>query len=88
MIFIGMRKRIIKITNRQLKEATGVEAFNDVSATEVPGYSGTKEISVGGYLDDNELAEPITTDDYADTMAPQSCYYRSLGYGSGRVRRS
>ena len=87
MIFIGMKKRIIKITNRQLKEATGVNAFNTIQGTDVPGYSGTKEISTGGYLDDNELAEPTTTDDYADTMAPQSCYYRSLGYGSGRVRR-
>lgn len=83
-----MKQRVIKITNRQLKEATGVDAFNDMQATDVPGYSGTAEISTGGYLDDNELAEPVTTDDYADTMSPQSCYYRSLGYGSGRVRRN
>lgn len=67
-----MKKRIIKITERQLKETEG-KAFEYLNIdNDTTPHNGNSEISVSGKLNDIENGKPITTDKVASTIIPQS----------------
>lgn len=69
--------RIVRLTEEQMKyieENTILNGFDTPS--EVPEYTMSK-VSVSGKMNPEEFADPITTDDKADTMA------KSFPWGTG-----
>lgn len=77
------KMRLIKITEKQLREA---ESFNYFSGSDTPNGDGNTHISVGGRYDGNEMAKPIDSNDIAssETASSYNRYYdRSHG-----IRRS
>jgi len=71
--------RLIKITEKQLRE---VEGFNYFSGSDMPNGDGNTHISVGGRYDGNEMAKPIDGNDIASSETANSYnryYDRSHG---------
>lgn len=71
--------RLIKITEKQLRE---VEGFNYFSGSDTPNGDGNTHISVGGRYDGNEMAKPIDSNDIASSETANSYnryYDRSHG---------
>lgn len=71
--------RLIKITEKQLRE---VEGFNYFSGSDTPNGDGNTHISVGGRYDGNEMAKPIDGNDIASSETANSYnryYDRSHG---------
>jgi hypothetical protein len=79
------KKRLIRITENQLKEA---ETFNFLNGTSEPHCDGQRAISADGRLDDDDYGQPETTDDIADTVSPQAYlrYFDKI-YGGNGIRR-
>lgn len=73
-----MEKRIIKLTETQLKEAEK-DVFNFLGNGDFKLNRNQSEISVGGRKDDEEYSEPQTTDDTADKLSSQA-YNRYAGF--------
>lgn len=73
-------KRIIKITESQLRETEG-EAFKYLDTTDdTKPFNGQSVISAQGKLDGENNAEPIPTDRIGNQMTPQSwARYRAYG---------
>lgn len=67
-----MKKKIIKVTEQQLKETEG-KAFEylDIEDDTTPN-NGNSEISVSGKLNDTENGKPITGDKISNTITPQT----------------
>lgn len=77
-----MKKRTIRITERQLKEAYP-DAYEYLdSDSDVKPFDGNTNISVAGKVSDEEDGMPITTDDVATMVTNQNnpYSYRSSGY--------
>lgn len=73
-------KRIIKVTESQLRETEG-EAFKYLDSTDdTKPYNGQSTISAQGKLNGEENGEPIFTDRIGKERTPQSwARYRSYG---------
>lgn len=63
-------KRIVKLTEEQLREAYG-DSFEYLSDNDVKPYAGQSEITVQGMVDDEDMGEPITSDEISDKLVPQ-----------------
>lgn len=77
-----MKKRTIKVTREQLREAYP-DAYEYLdSDSDVKPYDGTTDISVTGKLSDEEDGMPVTTDDIANMVTNQNSPYgyRPSGY--------
>lgn len=84
--------RIIKLTERQLREAQNDTPFQYLSDNTTPQYSGNRNIEVANKVNANEFGNPgqNTTDDIADTKANvgYSRYSSSFGYCGGRIHEA
>lgn len=75
------KKRTIKVTENQLRETEG-EAFKYIDAdNNYSPYNGQTEISVSGNMDGENEGQPITGDQIAQQLTPQS-YTRYRMYGN------
>lgn len=84
-------KKIIKVTENQLKETEG-DAFKYLDTdNDVPSSNGSSEIGVTGKTDDENYGIPVDSDKVANSMTPQG-YNRYRMYGNnvipGWVRES
>lgn len=70
-------KRIIKLTEKQLREVTGDNIFLTNNST--PNYCGQSCISANGKLDQDTYGEPTTTDKVSQSLTPQTYYRYSMG---------
>jgi len=77
------KMRLIKITEKQLRE---VEGFNYFSGSDTPNGDGNTHISVGGRYDGDEMAKPIDSDDIASSETANS-YNRYYDRSHGIVRK-
>ncbi len=79
------KKRLIRITEQQLKEA---DTFNFLNGTSEPHCDGQRSISADGRLNDDGYGVPETSDDVADTECPQSYLrYFDKYHGGNGIRR-
>lgn len=81
-----MKRKIIKLTERQLKETQG-DAFAFLDGNDTPAYNGQSEISVTGLVDDEEFGYPTTGDEIADDFIPQTAFRLNAMYGYGGYGR-
>ena len=76
--------KIIKLTEKQLKEAEG-NSFEYLNGSDVGNYTGNTEISPVGKVSDDEYGNPVTTDDIAKQITPNSYNrYGSYIYSNNR----
>ena len=74
-------RKIIKLTERQLREAQeGIFQWN--TGREVENCSGNSKISVSGKLNDNEMGKPVDSDYVEDELTPQGYGRYWHGYGN------
>lgn len=78
-----MFKRVIKLTERQIREAEG-SGFKFLQNGDFRQYNGQSEVSAVGKENDEEDGEPKTTDDFAHKQTPQ--YYSRLSMRPLRQR--
>lgn len=72
-------KRIIKLTEKQLNEATD-SGFNYLDGGDVPNYSGQTFISASGKLGiEDEYGEPVMGDKVSKTLSPQTYSRYTMG---------
>lgn len=64
-------KRVIKVTEKQLRETEG-DAFEYLDFdNDVPSSKGNSQVNVCGKTDDNEYGKPATTDKIANDITTQ-----------------
>lgn len=63
--------KIIKLTTKQIYEATENNDFQYLSDNDIPHNDGNVNITVGGRLNNDEYSNPITTDKISQTIAKQ-----------------
>ena len=82
--------RIIRLTEKQLREATNDVPFEYLSDDTTPQYSGNRNIEVANKIDSDEYGDPVTADKVANTLANigYTRYTSSFGYGGGRLREA
>ena len=64
-------KRIIKLTEKQLNEATD-NGFNYLNGGDVPNYSGQTFISATGKIKQDEYGKPTTSDMVGNSLSSQT----------------
>lgn len=79
-----MKKVVIKITDKQLREAQK-DAFEYLTSSDTVPNNGNSEVSVSGKLNDKENGKPATTDKIASMMTVQG-YNRYGGVGNTFTR--
>lgn len=76
--------RIIRISDKQLREAIGDVPFDYLTDNDMPEFAGNAEISPSGKIDGDERGIPMSTDMVGDMLAPSSGRFpNSYGYGRG-----
>lgn len=79
-------KRIIKLTEQQLREASYDNTFNYLGGGDTSNYSGQSQIFATGKLGpEEEYGDPITTDKVSRSLSPQT--YNRYGVGSQGYRK-
>lgn len=79
------KKRLIRITEQQLKEA---DTFNFLNGTSEPHCDGQRSISADGRLNDDEYGATETTDDIVSTVSPQAYLrYFDKHHGVNGIKR-
>ena len=73
-------KRIIKVTENQLRETEGA-AFEYLDISNDNPYGNNSEISADGKIDNIEFGEPVTGDEVSNTMTNQvyNRFYNTYG---------
>lgn len=66
--------KIIRLTEKQLKEAYSSDDFEYISDDPTRQYGGNTYITTAGKTDDEKFGDPLYTDEL-DVMAPQGYWY-------------